>query len=88
MLQRIGVSRGSGNAEGKRKQVSWEGTQVLSEGAGDMWLVLCGYLCDQKIHDTQTGLLVLTPPLQVVIRFTFSYLLALVLAQATDTSPP
>ena len=35
MLQRIGVSRGSGSAEGKRKQVSWEGTHVGSQEAGD-----------------------------------------------------
>lgn len=42
MLQRIGVSRGSGSADGKRKQVSWEGTRVGSEEAGDMWLALCG----------------------------------------------
>lgn len=39
MLQRIGVSRGSGSAEGKRKQVSWEGHKCKVRGQ-----VICGSL--------------------------------------------
>lgn len=35
MLQRIGVSRGSGGAESKRKQVSWG---VCEVACGHLWM--------------------------------------------------
>lgn len=57
MLQRIGVSRSSGSAEGKRKQVSWEGhkCKVRGQATCGLWQSV-GDICDQKeAHDTQTA---------------------------------
>lgn len=38
MLQRIGVSRGSGGAESKRKQVSWGLCELRWVACGNLWM--------------------------------------------------
>lgn len=52
MLQRIGVSRSSGSAEGKRKQVSWQGMPWATRQVTCGWLYV-GDLCDQETPDRQ-----------------------------------
>ena len=71
MLQRIGVSRGSGSAEGKRKQVSWDGMPWAMRQVTCSWLYV-GDLCDQETPDRQ------------VCQIHLSSLLVSVLTQATS----
>ena len=72
MLQRIGVSRGSGSADGKRKQVSWKGvlwgTRRVAHGR-----LYVGDICDQETPDRS-------------VRFTLSSFLVSALNQAISTS--
>lgn len=82
------MSRGSGSAEGKRKQVSWEGHKCEVRGQVTCgWWQAVGDICDQKIHGTQVcQFYLLLLLLKIVIRFNQSSFLASDLVQATDIS--
>lgn len=72
MLQRIGVSRGSGSADGKRKQVSWKGVLWGTRRVACGWLYV-GDICDQETPDRS-------------VRFTLSSFLVSALNQAISIS--